>query len=167
MIALLTTALHVCLTIIAFDAYRRWAWRRVILPSIIHMVFALSVLLVEIQGACVAIIPVQAVLVLLAGIIVGRIVSAPDYAAKRQLRAWEVLTSQRVDSMRRAADVRAAATGMGRNVPAAAGSASPRPAASGGTAAASAVRSPTVAALRRVPTASGVDTNSENVNAIR
>ncbi len=120
--ALLYTALHVCLTIVAFDAYRSWTSSsapskrlRLAYAPALHLAFALAVLLpgVDSPGACVATLPVLAAVVVASAVLVGSIVAAPDYLARRQLRAYDLLTQrQRVEAMRRAAESRGAVEGV-------------------------------------------------------
>jgi hypothetical protein len=140
MTALLYAALHVCLTVVVLDAYRgvtgARAWRRLAVAPALHLAFALLTLLAGAGGGgCVAQLPALAAVVGVAALAVAHAVRAPGYAAKTQMRAWEVLTRQRVESMRRAAEGRAAAaaaaTGAGRGAPrptASATGALPRPA---------------------------------------
>ncbi len=116
--ALLHNTLHVCLMILSLDVYRTASavgWRSPIclkkaaVPFGLHLAFALSTLLNELQGACVGVLPLLFVVVIVSVLLVARLVARPDYTARRQVRAWDVLTQQRVEAFRRAAETRAAA----------------------------------------------------------
>jgi hypothetical protein len=102
--ALCYHGLHVLMMIWAMDAYRRWTWSRTLMPFVVHPIFALLGVLVEVQNGCVAVFPSQLAVLVLLGIGVVRLVRAPDYTARKQLRAWEVLTRQRVEAMRTIAE---------------------------------------------------------------
>ena len=89
--ALLLNLLHVPLTVVAFDAYRRWSAARAAVPVAIHLAFALVGLLVEgpTPAACASVLPLQAALVGVAAFAAFRVIVAPDYAGTRQVAQWE------------------------------------------------------------------------------
>jgi hypothetical protein len=92
--ALLYYLLHTALMIVQLEAFRRHRLRRVAWAPLLHLAFSLLTLANGAQGGCVASLPSMAAVVVIAGVLCWRIVSAPDYAAKRQLRAWELLSSR-------------------------------------------------------------------------
>ena len=77
----------------------KYPYSRLMIAPIIHIIFALATLLVQINSssACIAELPILAIINIFTIFIVIYIVQAPDYAAKRQMRAWEVLTRPRID----------------------------------------------------------------------
>jgi hypothetical protein len=123
-VALLTNALHVTLMIIAIDAQRRASWRWVSLPVAAHLLFSLIALLNGAHNGCVAELPLQAGVLLATLLVCGRLVRSPNYTAKRQQRAWEVLSAAGPDRRR--------AGGQGSAPASAASRASAGPAAGGG-----------------------------------
>jgi len=91
--ALLYNILHIPLMIIALDAYRRWNWQRALIPSIIHLVFAISGTLQEGtlgEVGCNFTFPALVLIATLAIFIAFFTYSSKDYASKVQInRALE------------------------------------------------------------------------------
>ena len=85
--------LHVALSVVALDAWRRGGWALRAAPAAVHVLFSLVTLLNTTSGACVATLPLLAALVGAAVVAAVRVVRAPDYAAARQMRAWERLVA--------------------------------------------------------------------------
>ncbi len=72
--------------------------------------YALQTLLNNVSSGCYVLLPVLAFICFLTAVACVRIVMAPDYAAKKQLRAWELLTGQRLQlAQDRAAGIATAA----------------------------------------------------------
>ena len=109
--ALLYNILHVTLTIISLDAYRKaaalvaaapasapapahaLARARALqaVPLAAHLTFGLLTLDTARAGGCVVVLPLAAVIVGLTVLNVYFIERSPNYAGKRQQRAWEML----------------------------------------------------------------------------
>jgi hypothetical protein len=113
--ALLLCALHVATMPLALDAWRRWsvaraagapgpaAALRVLAPGAAHLAFALAGLVASAgseANACTAVLPLQ---LLLAGAAAGAARAAalrPDYAGRRQVKAWEAVAQRLRDEGR-------------------------------------------------------------------
>lgn len=91
--ALLLNVLHIALSVVAMDAWRRGGVTLRAAPAAAHLVFSLLTLLNTTSGACAATLPLLAVVVGVAVAGAVRVVRAPDYAATRQMRAWERLVA--------------------------------------------------------------------------
>lgn len=96
--ALLYTGLHVALTVLALDAFRRRSAARALAAPALHAAFALTALLGEaapppFAGACAALLPL--LLLELGGAAawaVFGVVRRPEYAAALQVAEWTALT---------------------------------------------------------------------------
>ena len=86
---MLLNALHILLMVVALDAWRRKSPRLQAASFVLHLAFSLVTLLNTANGACAATLPLLSVVVGVAAAAAVRIVRAPDYAATRQMRAWD------------------------------------------------------------------------------
>ena len=97
-LALLYNVLHITLTVIALDAWRRSSSRSgramLALPLAVHLVFGLLTLATANTGGCVVVLPIAAVIVAATAVLVWRIERSPDFAAKRQQRAWDAFAAE-------------------------------------------------------------------------
>lgn len=89
--SLMTGLLHVELTVLLLDALRRRSAMRASVPVAMHILFSAIQALTAVQNGCVAILPIQALVVIGGAWACYRVVTAPDYTGKRQVRAWSVL----------------------------------------------------------------------------
>lgn len=89
--SLMTGLLHVELTVLLLDSLRRRSILRAALPVAMHTLFSAIGALTAVQDGCVAILPIQASVILGGAWACYRVVRAPDYTGRRQVRAWAVL----------------------------------------------------------------------------
>jgi len=96
--ALFTSALHVPLTVLALDAYRRWSAPRALASPTLYVLFALAGLLAG--DACRATLPLQAAAALAAAALAARVVAAPDFAATLQTKQWREDAASHAEALR-------------------------------------------------------------------
>jgi len=90
-LALLYNVLHVTLTIMALDAFRKGSRALLLLPLAVHLTFGLLTLDTANSSGCVVVLPLAAAIVGLTILNVYFIERSPNFAAKRQQRARDVL----------------------------------------------------------------------------
>jgi hypothetical protein len=97
---LTTAALHTGLAVLMLDALRRRSVQKGCIAVGTHIAFSVVQALSATQGGCVVILPVEVLLAGLALAAAARAAAAPDYSARRQLRAWAAVRESYLERAR-------------------------------------------------------------------